>query len=259
MQLWLYGLNSLYKQQTEFDKLSEHNIFLRHIRRNIDQELSVKGIKLGISKETAWGYMMFLKEDREPSQLHYNETIKHPDAIYDEFIGASYFVAFPYEVRPDDFKGVTISGEDYRMLISLDNTTVGLDLYINNDVDAAMIIYGLSSYNSLTNFESFLSLYTSKYAEPEIIKDFSLDKDIYSIAPYRSKGKSDRYVWNFKSGRIEMSEYGIMYISDMLLAKVKNECDRGLKEYKLSKIRNAELDKIQREQKDSFNKGTKTE
>lgn len=244
---------SIYKQQKEFDKLESNNVALRNSRDAITQELSVKGIKLGISKETAWGYLSSMKEDGEPSHLHYNETIKHPDAIYDEFIGTSYFGVFPYEVRPDDFQGVIISGDDYRTLISLDNTTVGLDLYIYNDVVAAMRIYGLGSYNnSLTNFDSLLTLYTSKYGEPEIIKDYSRDKDIHSITPYRSKGKSDRYVWNYKNGRIEMSEFGIMYISDMLLTKVKNECDRGLREYELSKRRKKEQDRIQKEQNDSL-------
>lgn len=191
------------QQRSAFERIEANNKRLYQERKDVVQDLSVKGIKLGISNETAWEYMNSIKEDQEPSQLHYLETIKHPDAIYDEFIGTSYYSVFPYELPMSDFEGVSIGGEDYRMLISLDNTTVGLDIYTYDGLVTAMRIYGLgNSNNSLSNFESLLSLYITKYGQPEIIKDFSREEDIFAIMPYRSKGKNDRYVWNFKNGRI---------------------------------------------------------
>ena len=246
----IYKLN---KQQREYKKLEAHNVELRKSRENKIQDLSVKGIKLGISSETAWEYMIALKEDREPSQLYYNETIKHPDAIYDEFIGTSYYGVFPYRVPQSDFEGVNLRGDDYRMLISLDNTTVGLDIYELNGFVSAMRIYGLGGYNNaLTNFDSLLTLYTTKYGEPEIIKDFSREKDIHALLTYRSKGKSDRYVWNFKNGRIEMSEFGIMYMSDFLLEKVNSECEVGIKKADIEKRRKVENERRLKEQADSL-------
>lgn len=249
----IWPICSKYRQHKEYDKIVAHNTKLHKERENKVQDLSVKGIKLGISSETAWEYLTALKEDREPSQLHYHETVKHPDAIYDEFIGTTYYGVFPYKVGANDFEGVNLSGDDYRMLISLDNTTVGLDLYILNSFVSAMRIYGLGDYdNSLTNFDSLLSLYTAKYGEPEIIKDFSLDKDIHAITPYRSKGKSDRYVWNFKNGRIEMSKFGIMYISDALLAKVRKECKSGIINSEIAKKKKKEAARQQIVRTDSL-------
>ena len=249
----IWPICSIYRQQKEYDKLVAHNTELHKKRENKVQDLSVKGIKLGISSETAWEYLTALKEDQESSQLHYHETVRHPDAIYDEFIGTTYYGVFPYKVETNDFEGVNLSGDDYRMLISLDNTTVGLDLYILNGFVSAMRIYGLGGYdNSLTNFDSLLSLYTTKYGEPEIIKDFSLEEDIYAIIPYRSKGKSDRYVWNFKNGRIEMSEFGIMYISDVLLAKVRKECKEGVINSEIAKKKKIEAERQQRVRTDSL-------
>ena len=139
------------------------------------------------------------------------------------------------------------------MLISLDNTTVGLDIYTYDGLVSAMRIYGLgSSNNSLSNFESLLSLYITKYGQPEIIKDFSREEDIFAIMSYRSKGKNDRYVWNFKNGRIEMSELGIMYISETLISKVRNECEKRIKELEFAKKRKTEQEKIRKEKADSL-------
>jgi hypothetical protein len=241
------------QQRSAFERIEANNKRLYQERKDVVQDLSVKGIKLGISNETAWEYMNSIKEDQEPSQLHYLETIKHPDAIYDEFIGTSYYSVFPYELPMSDFEGVSIGGEDYRMLISLDNTTVGLDIYTYDGLVTAMRIYGLgNSNNSLSNFESLLSLYTTKYGQPEIIKDFSREEDIFAIMPYRSKGKNDRYVWNFKNGRIEMSELGIMYISETLISKVRNECEKSIKELEFAKKRKTEQEKIRKEKADSL-------
>ena len=249
----IWPICSISRKQKEYDELVAHNTELHKKRENKVQDLSVKGIKLGISSETAWEYLTTLKEDREPSQLHYHETVRHPDAIYDEFIGTTYYGVFPYKVDENDFEGVNLSGDDYRMLISLDNTTVGLDLYILNGFVSAMRIYGLDGYdNSLTNFDSLLSLYTTKYGEPEIIKDFSFEKDIHAITPYRSKGKSDRYVWNFKNGRIEMSKFGIMYISDVLVAKVRTECNDGIINSEIAKKKKIEAERQQRAHTDSL-------
>ena len=116
------------QQRSAFERIEANNKRLYQERKDVVQDLSVKGIKLGISNETAWEFLSSIKEDQEPSQLHHLETIKHPDAIYDEFIGTSYYSVFPYELPMSDFEGVSIGGEDYRMLISLDNTTVGLDI-----------------------------------------------------------------------------------------------------------------------------------
>lgn len=243
----------IHRQQKEYDMIVAHNTELHKERVNKVQDLSVKGIKLGISSETAWEYLKALEEDREPSQLHYHEIVKHPDAIYDEFIGTTYYGVFPYKVEVNDFADVNLSGDDYRMLISLDNTTVGLDLYILDGFVSAMRVYGLGDNdNSLTNFDSLLSLYTTKYGDPEIIKDFSFEKDIHAITPYRSKGKSDRYVWNFKNGRIEMSKFGIMYISDTLLAKVRSEYKEGIINFEMAKKRKIEAEKQQRVRTDSI-------
>lgn len=241
------------RQRTDFEKIEANNKRLYQERKDIVQDLSVKGIKLGISNETAWEYMNSIKEDQEPSQLHYYETIKHPDTIYDEFIGTSYYSVFPYEIPMSDFEGVSIGGEDYRMLISLDNTTVGLDIYTYDELVTAMRIYGLgNSNNSLSNFESLLSLYTTKYGQPEIIKDFSREEDIFAIMPYRSKGKNDRYVWNFKNSRIEMSKLGIMYISETLISKVRKECVKSIKELEFAKKRKIEQERIRKEKADSL-------
>lgn len=249
----IWPICSIYRQQKEYDKIVARNKELHEKRENKVQDLSVKGIKLGISSETAWEYMTALKEDRGPSQLYYHETVKHPDAIYNEFIGTTYYGVYPYEVGTNDFEGVNLSGDDYRMLISLDNTTVGLDLYVLNGFVSAMRIYGLGDHeNALTNFDSLLSLYTTKYGEPEIIKDFSFEKDIHAILYYGSKGKSDRYVWNFKNGRIEMSEFGIMYISDTLLAKVRKECKEGIINSEIAKKKKIEAERQQRVRTDSL-------
>lgn len=249
----IWPICSIYRQQKEYDQIVARNNELHKKRENKVQDLSVKGIRLGISSETAWEYMTALKEDRGPAQLYYHETVKHPDAIYDEFIGTTYYGVFPYEVGTNDFEGVNLSGDDYRMLISLDNATVGLDIYELNGFVSAMRIYGLGGHdNALTNFDSLLTLYTTKYGEPEIVKDFSFEKDIHDILSYGSKGKSDRYVWNFKNGRIEMSEFGIMYISDTLLAKVRKECKEGIINSEIAKKEKIEAERQQRVRTDSL-------
>lgn len=101
------------------------------------------------------------------------------------------------------------------------NETVVIDLYIYDGLVTAMRIYGLEHNDALFNFESLLSSYKTKYGEPEIIKDFSKPRYIYSSYSVLSKGPGDKYVWNFKNGRIEITKYGVMYISEALLSKLR--------------------------------------
>ena len=245
-----YPVWSINKQRKEYEKIETHNKELRKQRENTIQELSIKGIKLGISSETAWEYLNSIKEDRGPSKLHYSEKIKHPETLYDEFIGTSYNKVYPYDYTASGFEGVSISGDDYRMLITLDNETIGIDLYIYDGLVTVMRIYGLEHNNALSNFESLLSLYKTKYGEPEIIKDYSKARDIYSSYSVLSKGPGDKYVWNFKNGRIEITKYGVMYISEALLSKLRKECSDGIRESQIENKRKEEAARRQIEQEE---------
>lgn len=233
------------RQRAHYEIIEDKNRGLHQERKDIVQDLTLKGIKLGAPGDTAWEYLNNMEEAKGPLRLFYNKTIKHPDAIYDEFTGTSYNGIFPYEIPPGDFNGVTISGDDYKIYTRLDDTFVGLDLYVYDGLVSAMKITGISnSDKSLSNFESLLSLYTKKYGEPEIIEDYSRREDLFTTV----LRKNDRYIWNFKNGRIEMSEMGIMYISDTLINKVRNESANWARELEIK----AEQDKIRKEQADSL-------
>lgn len=219
-------MHSLREKQKEYERIVAHNKVLHEERKERTVDLSVKGIRLGISGETAWGYLTALKEKNEPSKLKFDLTVEYPEAIYDRLIGTTYNGVFPYKLRSGTFEGVNLKGNHYKVSTTLDNIPVGLDLYVLNDSVSAIKVYGFDY--TFGDYDRLLALYKKKYGEPEVIKDYSPEKTYYGGGPYRSKGKADRYVWDFKNGRIEISEFGIVYLSDTLLSRVRNELKENI-------------------------------
>lgn len=220
----------LKSKEEAYNTLMESNRRLYRERITKKQDLSFKNLRLGISMETAYGYLSNLDSERKPSKFGYNFTIKIPEELYDCYLNIKYNKVFPYKI-PKSFEGVHLSGMEYRICTEFDNQKVRVDVYGDNGIVRAITIEGYSSDGHFVNFDSILQLYKSKYGEPEIIKDYSKEKDIYS--DYHFKGPVDRYQWHFQNGTIQVSEYGILYISADYIKKVNQLISRATSEYRI--------------------------
>lgn len=244
------------QQRRTFEKIEANNKQLSQERKDIVKDLSVKGISLGISEETAWEYLKDIDEDKNPSKGGMWEHVKHPSAIYDEFVGISYTNVIPYKIADKDYKGVTLDGETYSANTSIDNEPVGLNVYIDNHTVCAMKIYGLGGDYSFENFNKILTLYKSKYGEPVIIKNFvpKEGKNSLIYLSYGSKEPCDKYVWSFKNGSICMSKFGILYLSSTFKNKIISEYQKEIQELKLEKEHKKNAVRRQKEVRDSIKK-----
>lgn len=211
----------------EQETISEKNDSLRSARANITQDLSFKGIKLGIYFDTAIGIANnlddFQKSYGTPSS--YEITISNPNDIFKTIIDASKS-STEYSEPIDSIRlpANKYIGKFYSGSTKLDNNNVYLRILENKGLVVAIVVQESDySYRSFSDFEGILALYTSKYGDPEIERDSTSFHKRYE---YSDMSNGDRYFWNFKNGVIRLTPNDIVYLSSDFINKVTLNYER---------------------------------
>lgn len=215
---------------------TELNKSLKESRRNIEQDLSFRGIKLGISIDTAKG---FLSNFTDTVDIDYPIEIVSSNDNDGEYI-RHYYTYFrepnsKYQTLTQAYTGEPSSGnwdlkgELVVKNINLDNQRVQLKLYEQEGLVFAIVILPLQGEYSFHDFTSLKALYTKKYGTPE--------------------KEGDVYRWSYKNGFIAISDNFIIYTTNAFDIAI----DKSYKEQIQAANREEERKMSEKRKNDSIN------
>lgn len=188
----------------------EHNNVLISSRVSKTKDLSFKGIKLGISWETAIGYAKTIVESDSSSNYYldrvedmYFYTYFRSENNIIETLTQAYESTAPKDTTENNY----YTGKLLKFNTTLDNQEVSVRIFgLENKVYAITITpSGTSSYRSFEKYADLVKLYTKKYGEPELIRDRSY---------YENSYYSDKtiYQWTFKNGIVRLTKEYVAYV-----------------------------------------------
>lgn len=188
----------------------EYNDSIKSSRASLSKELSFKGIKLGISWDTALGYAQSIVDSDSSSNLireSVNDKFFYTYFREEDNIIETLTQAYVSRESKEDDDVDWFTGKLLDFSTTLDNQSVSISVFgVDNKVYAITIIpSGSSSYGSFENYDELIDLYTQKYGEPELLRDRSY---------YEDHHYSDNtvYAWTFKSGAIRLTNKYIAYV-----------------------------------------------
>lgn len=205
--------NYLHKEASISEQIAtqqEHNNNLILSRASETKDLSFKGIKLGISWDTAIGYAQTIVESDSSSNLILNRVkdeyfytyFRYNNDIM-ETLTYAYESSMPKNTGENDY----FTGKLLKFDTTLDNQEVGVKVFgFENKVYAIIITpSGVSSYGSFEKYDDLVELYTKKYGEPELIRD---------RAYYEDSSYSDNtiYGWTYKNGIVWLTKEYVAYV-----------------------------------------------
>lgn len=238
------------------------NDSLRKERIKSKPDLSFKGIRLGISYDTAIEYARAFSDDNSISIDAFKINVRRPDYIIADILDEQDVpnsmgrsdqnevasMEYVYSLEKND---VIFRGDKFLCRTTLDNQEVSCDVLSLNGRCFCIIIkpYG-HSWSSFNDFENLLKLYTSKYGEPETYHNFPHD---YRYE-YQSDDNTTKYLWAFQNGMIRLTRSNIVYVSAEFISQAKSDYNRNESEY-LQAVQHYN-DSIQRERirRDSISK-----
>ena len=218
----------------EYQK-SEMNDSLRRSRSNIVQDLSFKGIGLGISIDTAKGFISNIKDtvnteypietvvlDSEERVLtHYYYTyFRNPEEKYQTLTHA-----YTGEPSSDNWD---LTGELIEKDINIDNQHARLKVFEQDGLVYAIVLLPQYGDYHFHDFASLKNLYIKKYGNPEI------ERDILR--------------WSYKNGFIAISENFIIYAPNSFDKLI----DRAYEEKQEAAIQQREKEKLEKRMNDSI-------
>lgn len=187
----------------------EQNNVLISSRASETKDLSFKGIKLGISWDTAIGYAQTIVDSDSSSNRYLNcvedmsfYTYFRDDSNIMETLTKAY-EGTPSKAGEDDW----FTGKLLKFDTTLDNQEVSVKIFgLENKVYAITITpSGLSSYREFKKYDGLVKLYEKKYGEPELIRDRAYyEKSYYS--------DNTIYGWTFKNGIVRITKEYIAYV-----------------------------------------------
>ena len=188
----------------------EQNNVLISSRASETKDLSFKGIKLGISWDTAIGYAQTIVESDSSSNRDLNRV--DDEYFYTYFRNGNEIM----ETLTKTYLSVTPKDNDAKDLFrgkllnfntSLDNQDVNVKIFgLDNKVYAIAITpSGTYSYKSFEKYDDLVELYTKKYGEPELIRDRVYYEDNYY-------SDNTVYGWTFKNGIVRLTKEYVVYI-----------------------------------------------
>lgn len=203
----------LHKELTMNEQIAsqqKRNDVLISSRASESKDLSFKGIKLGISWDTAIGYAQTIVESDSSSNLYLNivqdeyfYTYFRDNSDIMETLTKAYTSSTPKDNDGNDY----FTGKLLKFDTTLDNQNVSVQVFgVDNTVYAiAVTPSNNSSYGTFEKFDNLVKLYTKKYGEPELIRD---------RAYYENSYYSDNtiYGWTFKNGIVRVSEEYVVYV-----------------------------------------------
>ena len=195
-----------------------HNLELIESRKNMTPELSFKGIKLGISFETAQEYAKALTDFNKNAYSHYSMCPKSHKALTNAYMGW----------RPkDNTDSIWLTGDLIAGKSAIDNTLVCLRILEKDNRVYSIVVLPEESENwncpkgYFSNYADLIELYKKKYGEPEITyRDFH-SSDFYCP----TNDNISEYVWTFGNGSIRLSSDYIIYYSKAFELDVKRVND----------------------------------
>lgn len=230
------------QEETEKDEV---NNSLRKARANIVQDLSFRGIKVGISIDTGKGFLSnFTDSDdtdhpieiaaQAPGEVepieHYYTYFRKPDNKYETLTKA--YTGTPSSGNWD------LTGELVEKNINIDNQQVRLKLFEQEGLVFAIVILPKYGNYYFSDFESLKELYTKKYSTPEI--------------------EGDVLRWSYKNGFIAISNSFIIYTSNAFDKAIntahKEKIDKAKRELEREKVEKRKNDSIKaaQEKEDSI-------
>lgn len=221
---------SLINKELELQKDANNNLIKS--RSAIIQDLSFKGIRLGISFETAKGYAEDIQKSMSQSEIGQNNINEkyfytyfrqEPDIM--ETLTQTYT---SYELKDED-DHEWFCGKLFQFEATLDNQDVNINIFERDGLVYAIAITPtetLSHYGDVQNFSELVNLYTKKYGEPELIRE----RSYYEHPEYTSSGDT-KYNWTFKNGTIRLCEDYITYVSSDFFELAKRFEERKQEEY----------------------------
>lgn len=191
-----------------------HNHELIESRKHFTPELSFKGIKLGISFETAQEYANALSDFERNIYSHYSVCPKKHKDLANAYMGW----------RPqEDTDSIWLTGELIAGKLTIDNTPVCLRILGKDNKVYSIVILPEDSENwncpkgYFSNYEELIELYKKKYGEPEITYRDSHFSDYY----LSDNDNISEYVWTFGNGTIRLSSDYIIYSPKIFELDVK--------------------------------------
>ena len=205
--------NYLHKEGSISRQISsqqEHNNILISSRASETKDLSFKGIKLGISWDTAIGYAQTIVESDSSSNLYLNRvedeyfyTYFRDNNDVIETLTKAYVSSTPKDSEENDY----FTGKLLKFDTTLDNQEVSVKIFgLENKVYAITITpSSFSSYREFKKYDGLVVLYEKKYGEPELIRDRAYyEKSYYS--------DNTIYGWTFKNGIVRITKEYIAYV-----------------------------------------------
>lgn len=227
------------QEKIEQEYLIQHNTNkkLQEKRSHQNIELSFKGVRLGMSFDTAKGIINNLSDFKGNLNGHYSIYVCEPQRVFQSI--AHVYLSHSV-TEQSDYDGELIEGTT-----NIDNQGVSFRILESNGLVFAIVVlpYASNHYNApegeFNNFKTLLSLYKTKYGEPEII-----DKTFFEGLVPRTGNYSDcdYYAWTYKNGAIWMNHNSIVYLSSEFIKDVENKYN-----LEQAEIRQQELEKIERQ------------
>lgn len=222
--------NSLERINRQIKDQEESNNILIKSRAAITQDLSFKGIRLGISYDTALGYASEIIDSASVSGIL-------PDKITDEYF-YTYFREEPniMETLTQAYTSYTSKENDehewfcgklIQFETTLDNQSVSVRVFEREGLVYAISVvpkYG-SSHGEFNDFSTLVKLYTQKYGEPELIRE----KSYYEYPDYHSD--DTMYNWTFRNGVISLTDNYITYVPSSFFLLAKEIAEKKQREY----------------------------
>lgn len=226
-------------EQIKQEYLIQHatNKKLQEERSHHNIEFSFKGVKLGMSFDTAKGIIENLSDFSGNLNSRYSLYVCEPQRV---FQSVAHVYLSHSATEQSDYDGELIEGTT-----NLDNQEVCFRVLESNGLVFAIVVlpYASNHYNApegaFNNFNTLLSLYKSKYGEPEII-----DKTFFEGLVTRTGNYSDcdYYAWTYKNGAIWMNHNSIVYLTSEFINNVDNKYN-----LEQAELRKKELDRIERQ------------
>lgn len=237
------------QEKIEQEYLIQHNINKKLQEKRIHQniELSFKGVKLGMSFDTAKGIIDNLSDFKGNLNGHYSLYVCEPQRV---FQSVAHVYLSHSVTEQSDYEGELIEGTT-----NIDNQGVSFRVLESNGLVFAIVVLPFASnhYNApegtFNNFKTLLSLYKTKYGEPEII-----DKTFFQGLVDRTGNYSeyDYYAWTYKNGAIWMNHNSIVYLTSDFIKDVENKYNLEQAEIRQRELENIERQRIEKQRQDSI-------
>lgn len=214
--------NFLHKESIINEQIAsqqKHNKLLISSRASESKDLSFKGIKLGISWNTAIDLAQTIVESDSSSNLYLNIVQREYFYTYfrdDNDIMETLTKAYTSYTPKDNDGNDDFTGKLLKFDTTLDNQNVSVQVFgVDNNVYAiAVTPSNNSSYGAFKKFDNLVKLYTKKYGEPELIRDRGYYENTYYF-------DNTIYGWTFKNGIVRVSKEYVVYVPSSFFTLAK--------------------------------------